>query len=76
MRYWDELFCALFHGASVTLISFSGQGAWRCQKPGCRAQRRHVAALRDVQLRAEEGAALAVGPSMLGQRTIENRLAS
>jgi hypothetical protein len=42
---WDSLFCQLFHGSFAEVVSYSRQGAWRCKKPNCRAQRIHDACL-------------------------------
>jgi hypothetical protein len=36
----DAVWCQLFHGRWAELVSYSRQGAWRCTKPGCRAQER------------------------------------
>jgi hypothetical protein len=36
----DELFCQALHGRWARVVSYSSQGAWRCSKPGCRAQAR------------------------------------
>jgi hypothetical protein len=38
---WDSLFCQLFHGAFVEVVSYSRQGAYRCGKAGCRAEQAH-----------------------------------
>src|SRR5690348_17358216 len=37
---WDELVCELFHSGWAKVVSYSRQGAWRCTRPGCRAQQR------------------------------------
>lgn len=39
LRWWDLLWCDLFHGRWQELVSYSRQGRWRCTKPGCRAAR-------------------------------------
>jgi len=43
LRAWDVLFCQMFHASYADVVSYSRQGAWRCTKPGCRAQRMHDA---------------------------------
>ena len=37
---WDAVWCQLFHGRWAETVSYSRQGAYRCTKPGCRAQAR------------------------------------
>jgi hypothetical protein len=39
----NELFCQALHGPWARVVSYSRQGAWRCIKPGCRAQARRDA---------------------------------
>src|SRR5438270_13895365 len=42
---WDSLFCQMFHSSFAVVVSYSRQGAYRCSKTGCRAQRTHDAHL-------------------------------
>jgi hypothetical protein len=41
LKIVDEAVCQLFHEKWTELVSYSRQGAWRCNKPGCPAQERH-----------------------------------
>jgi hypothetical protein len=64
----DELFCQLLHGRWARVISYSGQGAWQCDKDGCAAQARHDAARSHVAPRRFE--------TVRGQLAAHGRLAS
>lgn len=41
LKVVDDLTCQLFHGSWAEVVSYSRQGAWRCNKPGCASQARH-----------------------------------
>ena len=41
LKVVDDLACQLFHGPWAEVVSYSRQGAWRCNKPGCASQARH-----------------------------------
>jgi hypothetical protein len=44
----DEVICQLLHGRWARAISYSHQGVWQCDKPGCAAQARYDAARRQI----------------------------
>ena len=39
-RAYATVVCELRHGQWAETVSYSRQGAWRCTKPGCRAELR------------------------------------
>ena len=45
LKVVDDLACQLFHGPWAEVVSYSRQGAWRCNKPGCSSQARQDRAI-------------------------------
>jgi hypothetical protein len=48
----DDLACQLFHGHWAEVVSYSRQGAWRCNKPGCPGQARHDRQVAEIRRHA------------------------